>query len=57
MSPPLPATAHLLTAMMLDKKTLGGRLRFVLPRDLGAVEVHEVPAAQVERVLEEGAPC
>jgi 3-dehydroquinate synthetase len=44
-------------AMALDKKTIGGRLRFVLPSALGAVELREVSAEQVAAVLEEGAPC
>jgi 3-dehydroquinate synthase len=53
---PMPHTQHLtpdtlLDAMMLDKKTIAGRLRFVLPRALGAVEVQEVPTADVEAVL------
>ncbi len=50
--PPLPPFAALLDAMRLDKKTLGGRLRFVLPRAIGTVEVREVSAEEIQPVLE-----
>lgn len=40
--------------MKLDKKTVGGQLRFVLPTCLGRVEVFkEIPEALVREVLEE----
>ena len=43
-APGLPAGA-LLDAMGRDKKNRGGRIRFVLPRRLGAVELTESPTA------------
>jgi 3-dehydroquinate synthetase len=43
--------------MTLDKKTVGGRLRFVLPRAIGVVEVREVLADQIAGVLDESIPC
>jgi 3-dehydroquinate synthase len=48
-----PATAdELLAIMARDKKTLGGRLRFVLPSRIGHVElVDGVDPALVRRVL------
>jgi 3-dehydroquinate synthase len=46
--PSLPA---LLDAMLLDKKTVGGRLRFVLARSIGSVELMEVTAEDVAAVL------
>jgi 3-dehydroquinate synthase len=49
--------AALLEAMQLDKKTVGGQLRFVLARDIGVVEVREVRADDVLTVLEGGTPC
>ncbi len=50
---PWPA-ADLLATMRSDKKTLAGRLRFVLPRRLGEVALFDdVPEADVRRVLEE----
>jgi 3-dehydroquinate synthase len=49
-----PSAAALLEAMLLDKKSMGGHLRFVLARGVGAVEVREVAAADVVAVLEEG---
>ncbi len=43
-----------LNRMRLDKKTVGGRLRFVLPKRLGHVEVvHDVPESEVLAVLNE----
>jgi 3-dehydroquinate synthase len=43
---------ELLAAMQLDKKTEGGRLRFVLPERLGRVEVVSgIAAEMVRRVL------
>lgn len=45
-------TDDLLTIMARDKKSLGGRLRFVLPTRIGAVElVGDVDAALVRRAL------
>ncbi len=42
----------MLKAMFLDKKTLGGRLRFVLPRGIGRAEVtEEVTPGMVRREL------
>lgn len=47
------ATADILGCMRLDKKTVGGRLRFVLPTRLGHVElVDDVPEEAVQNVLE-----
>lgn len=44
----------ILDRMRLDKKTVGGRLRFVLPKRLGHVEViPDVPEADVRAVLAE----
>ncbi len=53
--------ADLLAAMRSDKKTLAGRLRFVLPRRLGDVALFDdIPEAAVEEVLktagEDGKP-
>jgi 3-dehydroquinate synthase len=43
----------ILTTMQLDKKTLDGQLRFVLPTRIGAVEIGcAVPEAVVRRALE-----
>ena len=40
--------------MKLDKKTVGGQLRFVLPTCLGRVEVFkEIPEALVREVIEQ----
>ncbi len=40
-------------AMARDKKKRGGRLRFVLPHDIGRVEIHDdIPREQVLEVLE-----
>jgi 3-dehydroquinate synthase len=56
----LPTTAPgldrqaLLDAMTLDKKNKGGRIRFVLPRSLGQVELTDAPTeADVLAVLDE----
>ncbi len=54
--PALPPSADLLDAMLLDKKTMGGKLRFVLARAIGTVEVREVAAEEVAAVLEGGTP-
>lgn len=54
---PLPSLAEiapvrLLKVMHADKKARAGRLRFVLPRSIGRVEVvSQVPGALVERVV------
>ena len=49
-----PAADDLLGCMRLDKKSVGGRLRFVLPTQLGHVELVEgVPEADVRSVLQE----
>jgi 3-dehydroquinate synthase len=43
----------LIVAMRSDKKTVGGRLRFVLPKRLGEVALFDdVPEEEVRRVLE-----
>lgn len=47
----LPPFGALLEAMRLDKKTLGGTLRFVLPRAIGTVEVREVGDEPIRAVL------
>lgn len=47
---------ELLSAMGTDKKNVGGRLRFVLPRRLGEVALFDdVPEAEVRQVLQESA--
>ena len=44
----------LIQTMHSDKKAMAGRLRFVLPRRLGMVELFDdVPEADVRQVLEE----
>ncbi|QDV38737.1 3-dehydroquinate synthase [Tautonia plasticadhaerens] len=44
----------LIAAMTLDKKNAGGRIRFVLPRALGSVELTDAPAeGDVRAVLDE----
>jgi 3-dehydroquinate synthase len=49
-----PDPQAMLALMRNDKKTLAGRLRFVLPRRLGEVALFEdVPEAEVLRVLNE----
>lgn len=51
--PPVRET-EVLAALLLDKKAREGRLRWVLPRELGKVQVGvSVPAAAVERVVHE----
>jgi 3-dehydroquinate synthase len=48
------AVGELVATMRSDKKSLAGRLRFVLPRRLGEVTLFEdVPEADVRQVLEE----
>lgn len=53
----LPASCQfsaddILQKMLLDKKTVGGQLRFVLPTEIGNVEtVKNVPEATVRKVL------
>jgi 3-dehydroquinate synthase len=52
--PPLPAAppARLIEIMHADKKTRGGKVRFVLPRRIGSVETVEgISAALVQRIL------
>jgi 3-dehydroquinate synthase len=47
--------SDLLATMRSDKKTIAGRLRFVLPSRLGAVDlVEDVPEAEVLAVLKSG---
>jgi 3-dehydroquinate synthase len=46
--------ADLIEVMRSDKKSLAGRLRFILPRRLGEVALREdVPESEVRRVLQE----
>ena len=46
--------AEWLAAMRRDKKALAGRLRFILPRRLGEVELFEdIEESEVRRILEE----
>lgn len=46
------STADVLGRMRLDKKSIGGRLRFILPTRIGEVRVFsDVPEADVESVL------
>lgn len=53
-NPKAMSNAEILDRMRLDKKTVGGRLRFVLPTRMGHVElVSDVPADEVEKVLDE----
>ncbi len=50
--PPELSTGDLLASMRRDKKVLAGRLTFVLPVEIGRVEiVRDVPEEAVERVL------
>lgn len=47
-------TDEILDRMKLDKKTVGGKLRFVLPTCIGRVEVFkEIPETLVREVIEE----
>jgi 3-dehydroquinate synthase len=49
--------ADLLAAMRRDKKSLAGRMRFILPRRLGEVALFDdIPEPEVRRVLEELVP-
>ena len=42
----------LFAAMNLDKKVVGGEIKFVLARKIGSVEFgHRVPAAMIEKAL------
>ncbi len=41
----------LLAAMGRDKKNRGGRIRFVLPREIGRVELAEAPEATIREIL------
>ncbi len=51
-APPAP-TADLLAAMRTDKKALGGRLRFILPKQLGEAALYDdVPETEVWKVLQ-----
>jgi 3-dehydroquinate synthase len=51
------ATEELLAVMRTDKKAVGGRLRFVLPRRLGEVALFDdVPEDDVRQVLEAVTP-
>jgi 3-dehydroquinate synthase len=53
-APKLWPVAELIEVMRSDKKSLGGRLRFILPRRLGEVALFDnVPETEVRRVLEE----
>jgi 3-dehydroquinate synthase len=45
--------ADLIAVMRSDKKSLVGRLRFILPRRLGEVTLVDIPETEVRRVLEE----
>lgn len=46
------STADIIDRMKLDKKTVGGQLRFILPTKMGHVEtVRDVPLADVESLL------
>jgi 3-dehydroquinate synthase len=47
-----PGVAALLDAMRLDKKTVAGKLRFILPTKLGHVDLVPVAEADVMAVLE-----
>jgi 3-dehydroquinate synthase len=52
--PPRVPIVNMLAAMRSDKKTVAGKLRFVLPRQLGDVEVVEgIDEQEVQRVLQE----
>ena len=46
--------ADLIEVMRSDKKSLAGRLRFILPRRLGEVALFDnIPETEVRRILEE----
>jgi 3-dehydroquinate synthase len=48
------SVADVMDRMQLDKKTVGGQLRFILPAKMGHVEtVRSVPVTDVERLLSE----
>jgi 3-dehydroquinate synthase len=48
-----PDAGELLEIMKLDKKSRGGRIRFVLPKRIGEVFVTDkVPLSTIEKVLE-----
>jgi 3-dehydroquinate synthase len=45
---------QIITAMQYDKKVKGGKIRFILPRSIGQVDIRDdVPSALVEKVLKE----
>ncbi|MFN0053173.1 MAG: 3-dehydroquinate synthase [Planctomycetales bacterium] len=47
-----PGAAELLASMRLDKKSVGGQMRFVLPTRLGHVELTSAPEPEVEDLLQ-----
>jgi len=49
-SPPIEAGAFI-ESMKHDKKVSGGRLRFILIREIGSVELRDVSEAEVEKFL------
>ncbi len=50
--PPRSQIDDLITAMRNDKKAVAGKMRFVLPRRLGAVDLFDdIPEAEVRQVL------
>lgn len=54
---PQVAAGEILAALPRDKKSSGGRVRWVLPRELGRAEVgHDVPDALVREVVTDLAP-
>jgi 3-dehydroquinate synthase len=56
--PPSIARADWLSAMAMDKKAAAGRIRLVLPRAIGAVEVTEAfPADALAATLDCASPC
>ena len=47
-------TTEILDRMQLDKKTVGGKLRFILPTCIGHVELFsDIPEEEVRDVLDE----
>jgi 3-dehydroquinate synthase len=51
-TPPLGSVDDWLVIMRRDKKAMGGRMRFVLPREIGRVEIVDaIPDAEVVAVL------